>query len=170
MVFGASPAPPRRHRRTRNAGFSLLSVSVLLFAIALGATFAVPAWQHAGRVSRARRTVAALAAFANAFQDYAQRHGDWPAAVDAPGAYPAGMDAALGHAWAQPTPIGGRYVWLVQTRERGERLRAAIGIVGAVSEDRRQLEQLAAAAKAAGVGAPRLRFGFRDQPVYVLEE
>ena len=170
MVFGPSHPPRGRDPRARHAGFSLLPLSFLLFALALAASFAVPAWQQAQRVSRARQTVAALERFANAFQDYAEHHGDWPGAVTAPGASPTGMDAALGPAWAQPAPIGGRYVWLVQTREAGERLRAAIGIVGAVTEDRRQMEQLALAAKAAGVEAPRLRFGFLHQPVYVLEE
>lgn len=174
MAFGGdatrSPCPPAR---ARAAGFTLLVVSFVLFVAAIVGAFALPHWQASQRVSRARTTVTALKHFVRAFQQYANDHGDWPAAVNAPGAYPAGMDAALGAAWQEPTPIGGHYVWLIQTVQRGERVRAAIAIVSAggsaASSDQRQLEEFVRQAKAGGIETHRLRLGYRDQPVYILE-
>lgn len=160
--------------KSRSAdGMVFLTVAFVVFLLSVAASFLMPAWQQARRVSRAQAVVADLRQYETAFQAFAHDHGDWPSAA-APGTYPEGMDAALkATRWAQPSPIGGRYVWLVDTRERGQRLHAFIAIASAgddlVSTDRRQLDELLNQAVAAKLTPHRLRLGFRNEPIYVLE-
>ncbi|HVU36558.1 MAG TPA: type II secretion system protein [Opitutaceae bacterium] len=156
------------------AGFGMLGIALVLFV--LSAVFALvwPRWQHALRDSRARATAAALKQFDARFEKYASEHGDWPAGTPVPGAYPPGMERSLANTpWGKPTPIGGRYVWLTNTYEHGERMRACIAIVSVpgdrVSDDQRQLTALDHAVDDGNFRVGRLRLGFRNRPVYVLE-
>ena len=160
------PSQPSAHYRSR--GSVVLVVAAVLFLIALAANLALPAWQRSQRLTHAQAAAAQLKQFATAFQNFAQSRGDWPAAA-APGAVPTGMEKALANTpWLQPTPLGGRYVWLTNTMERGERVQAAIAIVSAgsdrVAADSAQLDELLRQAN-----DPRLRLGFQNQPVLVLE-
>jgi hypothetical protein len=175
MVFGAKSA--RRYHpccRPRTAGSVLLGVATFLCAISIAAAFTFPVWQRSQRTSRARATVAAVRQFEAAFQQFAHDQGDWPPGSVAPGGIPAGMEAELSHTrWQEVSPIGGRFVWLTQTLERGERVRAAISIVSTkdnrVSDDKRQLDELSRLASDGSLNPNRLRFGYRNEPVYVLE-
>lgn len=177
---GTAALPASRESAARfsarpDGAFTLLGLSVVLFALSVGFALVVPAFQHARRVSRARETMADLRQFKAAFERYAHDHGDWPPTVTAPGAIPAGMESALaGTHWTAPTPLGGRYVWLLDSVQRGQHFRAAIGIVTVgndeVTDDRRDLNRLLAAAQNDGLEWHRLRLGFRNEPVYVLEQ
>ncbi len=173
-MLSRPPQDDRGQNRSnpQERGFLLLGLSIALFALAIAATFAVPAWQRSQRVTRARDTLAALNAFAVQFQSYARDNGDWPVASTLPGEFPPGMEHLLATSpWRHSAPIGGRYVWLADSMQRGERIRAAIAITtvsgNPVSDDRRQLDELLRQAKEAGAAAVRL--GFRNEPIYVLE-
>ena len=156
-------------------GSSLLALSFLIFALSVAFSFALPAFQRAQRAARARAVLADLAQFERAFQQYAHDRGDWPAGSSDAAAIPEGMKAALApNHWSTITPIGGHYIWFTNVAEAGERPRAAIAIVStasnAVSDDQRQLAVLLQEAPAAHLDAHRLRLGFRNEPVYVLEQ
>lgn len=153
---------------------ALFGVALLLFALALVAASTIPALQQARRLARARATIADLRQFQAAFQAYAHDRGDWPAGGAAPGAIPPGMDGVLAASnWVKSAPIGGSYVWLIDTLQCGERPRAAIAIVSTashrVSDDARQLAALREQAGAGGLDPSRLRLGFRNEPILVLE-
>lgn len=154
---------------------SLLGLSLVLFVLSVVFYFAWPAWQSAQRAARARAVVADLKQFEQVFRQYAHDHGDWPAGSSGAGAIPEGMNAALATThWSAVTPIGGHYIWFTNVAEAGERPRGAIAIVStatnAVSDDRRQLDALMQEAPTARLDAHQLRLGFRNEPVYVLEQ
>ena len=122
--------------------------------------------------TRVQATAADLDRFGTLFKTYAREQGDWPAGTTTPGQVPNGMTAALAATnWEQRSPIGGRYVWLTNTVERGERVRAAIAIVGTnldpVSDDKRALDLLLR--QFDGGNRSRMRLGFQNQPLFVLE-
>lgn len=159
---------------TGSRGFTLFSVCAALFLGSVVAVFAVPVIQDYRRDSRARATVAELKRMEDAFLAYAQDHGNWPEGTAEPGEYPPGMENALASTrWSNPSPIGGRYVWLTETMQRGARIHAMIAITSfnddRVSQDRRQLEALSRLAKAGGLTPANLRLGYRNEPIYVLE-
>jgi type II secretory pathway pseudopilin PulG len=162
-----------RHGPAR--GFSLFGVSIALFALSIIAVFATPVVQRMIRVHRVSATLADLQQFASVLEKYAHDHGDWPSAATAPSAFPPGLDATLGPTrWTQPTPLGGRYVWLVDTLQRGERVRAAIAIVStggnSMTLDKPLAEELLRQAALIRAIGWRLRLGFRNEPVFVLEQ
>ncbi|PTY00320.1 hypothetical protein [Opitutus sp. ER46] len=155
-------------------GSILLPLALVILLLAASAALIVPRAQAAQRRSRAIATITDLRQFAAAFQHYAHEKGDWPETSTAPGAVPAGMEKTLDVSrWQKTTPIGGRYVFLTNTRLRGQRLRAALSIVSVgedrVSADARQLETLVQLAREAGFPPNRLRLGFRQEPFYVME-
>lgn len=159
------------HGRTR--GFTLLVISVVVFLLSLVVAVAVPIAQDMIREQRAESAAVELRRFDTAFQIYARTHGDWPAAT-APGIIPTGMESALaGTDWTRETPIGGRYAWQIGTLHRGEHVQAAIAIVSVpgsrVTEDQRQLEELDRQVDDGSPATGRLRLGFRNEPVFVLE-
>lgn len=156
-------------------GFTLLGLSIALFLASAVIAIATPAIMRALRAYRAHAALAELQQFASVLQQYAHDHGDWPPAAATPGGFPPGLDAALGRTpWSKPTPIGGQYVWLVNTLERGERVRAAIGIASTanttVSLDQPLVDELLRQAKMVPTINWRLRLGFRNEPVLVLEQ
>lgn len=155
-------------------GFSILGFSVALFLLSVAAAVAVPAIQRQVRHARARATAADIRQFHHVFQYYARIHGNWPRGTTTPGAIPAGMTSALaGTDWTRPTPIGGRYIWLTHTAQRGERLHATIAIVSvtgnAVSDDRRELTLIDRLIDDGNLTMGRFRLGFDNTPLYVLE-
>lgn len=156
----------------RDGGYVLFSVSLVLFVVAVVATFAVPSWQHSQRLTRAQATLADLKEFEAAFRAYAHDNADWPATA-LPGALPKGVEAQILSRWQKSTPLGGRYVWMTDTYQRGQRLRACIAIVSVtgnpVSDEEQQLTVLHEQAQLAGFPPNRLRFGFRHEPILVLE-
>jgi type II secretory pathway pseudopilin PulG len=174
------PTTPSRsalaeRRRPSAAGFTVLGLSLLLFALSVAFALVVPAFQRVHRITCARAAVSDLRQFDAAFQQYAHDHGDWPAATGNPGAIPPGLEAALaGTRWSKPTPLGGRYVWFVDTVQRAQHFRAAIGIVTVgeqhVTTDVRDLQELLRQARNDEVARHRLQLGFRNEPVYVLEQ
>ncbi|MCX6951591.1 MAG: hypothetical protein NTV51_05330 [Verrucomicrobia bacterium] len=142
----------------------------------LGALSALggPAFQRSRIAARSAAVEADLRAFAAALQTYAQEKGDWPPGDSTPGALPFGLETRLdAAAWRRPTPIGGRYTWSPNTVQQGERYRAAIVIASdattAVSTDPVQLTDLDRRLDDGRLDAGKLRLGFRNQPVYVLE-
>jgi type II secretory pathway pseudopilin PulG len=169
-VFASSPM---RHGPAR--GFSFFGISIALFGLTVVALFTTPVLQRMIRAQRVSATLTDLQRFASALEQYAHDHGDWPAAATAPGACPPGLDTTLGATrWSQPTPIGGHYVWLVDTLQRGERIRAAIAIVNTGREpltlDKALVRELLDQAKGMRAIGWRLRLGFRNEPVFVLEQ
>jgi type II secretory pathway pseudopilin PulG len=156
-------------------GFTLLGLSIALFLASAVIAIATPAIMRALRAHRAHAALADLQQFASVLQQYAHDHGDWPAAGTTPGGFPPGLDTALGRThWAEHTPIGGQYVWLVNTLQRGERVRAAIGIAStanaAVSLDQPLVDEFLRQAKTIPAINWRLRLGFHNEPVLVLEQ
>lgn len=153
----------------------LFALSLVLFALSVAAYFGVPRWQARQQTRQAERTVADLQRFAAAFQRYAHDHGDWPESSAAPSHVPPGMqDLLKDTGWDRPAPIGGRYVWLTDTPQLGQRVHAAIAVVSltdaAVTGDKRQLAELLRIGTASGPVSRPLRLGFRNEPIYILEQ
>jgi type II secretory pathway pseudopilin PulG len=162
-----------RHGPAR--GYSLIGISIALFVLSVAAVFATPALQRKIRAHRVSAALADLQQFASLLERYAHDHGDWPPAATAPSAVPLGLEAALGSTrWTQPTPLGGRYVWLVDTLQRGERVRAAVAIVSTSNAplklDQPLAKELLRQAASIHTIGWRLRLGFRNEPVFVLEQ
>ena len=177
--------PPRRPtaagkknpplRRPRTAAFSLVELAVVVLIISLLAAIAVPAFKRVTIRARSAAVANDLRVFAAAFQVYVHEHGDWPPGDGTPGAFPAGLEGALGAtAWARPTPIGGRYTWAPNSTQQGARCRAVIVLstdgANAVSSDRFQLLDLDRQFDDRDLTTGSLRLGFRNYPVYVLEQ
>lgn len=164
-VSRAAGGAPRQRSR-------FLSAAILLFAIALLGWVAAPFARTLQQRARARATVAELKAFCDVFVAYAHRRGDWPPSSPAPGEAPPELADALKRlGWSRSTPLGGRYVWLADSRQRGQRVPAAIALVSLpqdqVANDEAQLQALLAAAESSGMR--QLRLGFRNEPVLALE-
>jgi type II secretory pathway pseudopilin PulG len=152
----------------------LLAVSLVVFALSLAAALVIPSLQSAARHARSAAVSRDVRAFLPAFQAYTHDHGDWPAAANAPGEYPPGMEKYLSHtAWKNVTPLDGHYAWLVDTPQRGERLRAVIAIVSVaannVTTDTRQLAELDHELDDGSPDTGRMRLGFHHYPIYVVE-
>jgi hypothetical protein len=75
--------------------------------------------------------------------------------------------------WTRPTPIGGRYMWAANTPHQGERYRAVIVITSApgdpVSDNPAQLLALDRLVDDGNLRQGKLRVGFRDEPIFILE-
>lgn len=162
-------------RPARQRGFSLLGLSIALFVLAVVGALVTPTAIHRLRTHRVRALIADLQQFGGILQQHAHDHGDWPAAATAAGAFPPGLEQALASTnWSKSTPIGGQYVWLVDTLQRGQRVRAAIGVVSTpsnpVAMNKSLANELLAQAKQSPSIGWRLRLGFRNEPIYVLEQ
>jgi hypothetical protein len=133
-----------------------------------------PVIKNARREARSVAVANDLRQFASAFKAFAKTQGDWPAAVGPDGSFPKGLAEQLRAThWERATPIGGRYIWAPDSIHQGQRYRAAIVISSTqsskVSADRAQLVDLDRIFDDGVLDACKLRLGFRDQPVYVLE-
>lgn len=166
--------PSRRLARPLAAAFSLVEVSVAILIISVLAALAVPSWKKSLVSAHATAVVNDLRVFAGAFQAHAHARGDWPAAALQPGAFPLGMEGYLAEtSWRRPTPVGGLYTWATDTVQQGERYRAAVLILSDgenhVTSDRRLLLDIDRKIDDGNLETGNFRLGFRNQPVFVLE-
>jgi len=155
-------------------GYILLKVSVIFSIASALVAISAPAIKHARRESRSMAVANDLRQFASAFQAFAKTQGDWPAEVGPDGSFPTSLAEQLRATnWELVTPIGGRYMWAPDSVHQGQRYRAAIVISSTqsskVSADRAQLVDLDRIVDDGVLDTGKLRLGFRDQPVYVLE-
>lgn len=161
-------------RLPNECGFTILELSVVVFIISVLAALAVPAIKKTVLEARSAAVVNDLRVFGGVLQSYAHERGDWPAGPAEPGAFPPGMEGYLRTTnWENPTPIGGLYTWSPHTIQQGERYRAAIVLStlgeNKVSADRLQLTDLDRRLDDGNLDTGKLRLGFRNHPVYVLE-
>ncbi len=164
----------RPGRRRREAGFTLVELSVVVLLISVLAALAVPALKKINLEARSVAVANDLRVFSGAFQNYAHERGDWPPGNVAPGTFPAGMEGYLGPtAWQRVTPIGGLYTWDPNSMQQGERYRAVIVIASAsghsVTTDLAQLLDLDRRVDDGDLATGNFRLGFRNYPVFVLE-
>ncbi len=177
-----SPVPPRGPSGARLqfisrwrgcAGFSLLGLAVTLFVLAVIAAVGTPFLRQRAIERKTNAIVADLRAFAAAYQAFAHERGDWPPQV-APGVVPAGMETRLAQtSWKEPTPIGGRFHWARRTLQQGMRYEAALVISDSrehqVSRDKNQLEHIDRQIDDGDLTTGKFRLGYRNQPVFVVE-
>ena len=99
--------PPRG-----SAGFTLVEIMIVVVIIGLLAAMAIPAFKRVQQGAQNNRYVSDLRTFAQAFETYALKHGDWPPNAGT-GVVPAGMSGELKDAaWTIPkNSIGGRWNW-----------------------------------------------------------
>jgi len=159
---------------SRQRGFTLLELSIVLFIISVLAALAVPLLKQASLKARGSAVANDLRVFAGAFQAYAHEHGDWPAGGGGPGDFPPGMAGYLGAtSWGRQTPIGGRYLWDPNSVHQGERYRAAIVIASVdnspVSSDQNQLQEIDHVFDDGDLTGGNFRLGYRNYPVFVIE-
>jgi type II secretory pathway pseudopilin PulG len=168
---------PRRLRSLtgwRNDGFSVVAFSLSVLLLGAAAALALPAVRRAVSDHQREATLDDLRRFAGSFQAYARDHGDWPSANYAPGSIPPGMEKYLADShWTDPSPIGGRYVWLRHTPQVGGRYAAAIAIVSSagsrVTNERDPLQGIDRAIDDGDLTTGSFFLGFHDYPVYILE-
>jgi prepilin-type N-terminal cleavage/methylation domain-containing protein len=100
--------PPRRPR----AGFTLVEIMIVVVIIGLLATMAIPMFGRVRAHTQNSRFVSDLRTFAQAFETYAMKNGDWPPSAGT-GVVPAGMSGELKDAdWTTPkNSVGGRWNW-----------------------------------------------------------
>lgn len=155
-------------------GYILLKVSLVFFITSALVAISAPTIKNALRAARAVAVANDLRQFASAFQAFAKTQGEWPAEVGPDGSFPKSLAEQLRPTnWERATPIGGRYTWAPDSIHQGQRYRAAIVIASTqaskVSDDRAQLVDLDRILDDGVLETGKLRIGFRDQPVYVLE-
>ncbi|MDO8540915.1 MAG: hypothetical protein Q7S40_10810 [Opitutaceae bacterium] len=156
------------------AGFALFGLAVVVFIVAVAAAVTAPLLRQQIIERRSAAVIGDLRAFAGAFQAHAHERGDWPPGHTAPGTIPSGMEVRLASTlWQQPSPIGGKYRWTRRTLQQGVRYEAAIVIsdIGPekVTRDRNQLEAIDRKIDDGDLTTGKFRLGFRDQPVFVVE-
>jgi hypothetical protein len=158
-----TPAGPRRI-------VVFLVAAVVLVAVGVAATlWGIPKWQQHNRRVRVTATATELKAFTEAFEAFAENHGDWPSAA-APGTIPAGMETRLRDTgWTAITPISGNFAWLIDA----DGVHAGISIVATDTTrplDRDDINELLRMLRADGMPASRLRHNQRNEPLVVLED
>ena len=146
-----------------------------MLIISILATLAVPYWKKSQLNARSTALANDLRVFASAFQSYAAERSDWPAATFAPGETPTGMQGYLSATnWERITPVGGAYTWARDTVQQGERYRAALLVqsVGEnrVTQDRQLLLEVDRKLDDGNLETGNFRLGFRNQPVFVIEQ
>lgn len=169
-----SPARPRILVDVNPRGYILLKVAMAIFVASALVAIAAPAIKNHRLKARSAAVANDLRQFANALQAYAKTQGDWPAEIGVNETFPQGMIEQLRPTnWERVTPIGGRYTWSPNSVHQGQRYRAAIVIFYSGSKenspDRAQLIDLDRLLDDGVLDTGKLRLGFRDQPVYVLE-
>lgn len=153
----------------------MLELSITLLIVSILATLAVPYWRQVQTNARASAVVNDLRVFAGAFQNYASERSDWPIATLVPAETPAGMQGYLSATnWERQTPIGGSYTWARDTVQQGERYRAALLILSVgenlVTQDRQLLLDVDRKLDDGNLATGNFRLGFRNQPVFVIEQ
>jgi type II secretory pathway pseudopilin PulG len=142
--------------------------------IGILAAAAVPALKKNALNARSSAVMNDLRVYAGAFQAYAQEHGDWPPGGGAPGVFPAGMDGYLNQTnWSRTTPIGGNYQFATQSPQGGNRYTAVIIIASVannpVSSDANQLNDIDGKLDDGNLATGNFFLGYRNYPVFVLE-
>ena len=100
-------------RTTKERGFTLVEIMIVVSIIALLAIMALPSFLRARQRSRDTKFINAMRVATSAFETYAIEHaGAYPPDVG-PGVLPAGMDTYFGPTldWTAGTPIGGQWDW-----------------------------------------------------------
>lgn len=161
--------------RRRGAAFSLIELAVVVAIISIVAAFAVPVAKNLVIHARSAAVENDLRVFASAFQTYANEHGDWPTGDGTPGAFPPGMEGYLSQTnWQRPTPIGGYYTWDPNSLHQGVHYRAVIVISSTadnpVSSDRLQLADIDQKMDDGDLATGNFLLGYRNYPLYVLEQ
>ena len=151
----------------------MLAIAIGIFLIGVGLAVAVPLRQNSVRNDQAAIVVEDLREFARAFQDHFKKRGAWPAAANAPGQIPPGMDASLDRNWRQRTPIGGGYLWAPDALHRGHRYRATIMFWplnrSPLTQDPALLEAIDRQIDDGNLHSGNFQLGYRDQPFLVIE-
>lgn len=100
--------PPTR----QTAGFTLVEIMIVVVIIGLLAALAIPAFSRVQQSAQNNRYISDLRTFAQAFETYAVKNGNWPPNAGT-GAVPAGRSGELKDAaWTVPkNSIGGRWNW-----------------------------------------------------------
>jgi len=161
-------------RSDREAGFTLLELSIVVLIIGVLAALSVPALKQNTLDARSSAVMNDLRVFSGAFQAYAQEHGDWPAGGVAPGVVPPGMEAYLNATtWGRTTPIGGNYQWDTNSQQGGAPYAAVIVIASSatssVTSDYNQLVDIDRKMDDANLSSGNFFLGYRNYPVFVLE-
>jgi prepilin-type N-terminal cleavage/methylation domain-containing protein len=164
-----------RNRLRSTAGFSLLELSVVTFIISVLFAIAVPGYVRLNVKARSTAAINDLRVFAGSFTNYAHDRGEWPASTGVPGEIPPGMAPYLSStAWEHSTPIGGFYTWAPNSLQRGARYRAVLTITSVgenkVSTDLTQLTDIDQRLDDGNLTSGNFILGFRNQPVFVIEQ
>lgn len=173
-VHRSRKLPQTGFRSAREAGFTMLELSIVIFIISVVAALAVPSLKQANLNARSSAVINDLRIFSGGLQAYAQARGDWPPGDCAPGELPAGTQSYLNQTnWERTTPIGGRYTWDINSLQQGERHRAVIIVSSLgdnrVTADRRQLEDIDRKLDDGDLTTGNFRLGYRNYPVYIIE-
>lgn len=151
-----------------------MELSVVVFIISVLAALAVPGFRRIYTNARSAAVINDLRVFAAAFQSYSHDRGDWPAATGVPAEVPPGMQSYLSSTnWEHPTPIGGAYTYAINSLQQGVRCRAVLIIANVgenkVTLERRQLTDIDQKIDDGDLETGNFRLGYRDQPIFVIE-
>ena len=97
---------------TRNEGFTLVEIMIVVMIIGLLAAIAIPSFAKARFNARVSAQINDLRILEDAFQMYAMENKGFPQAIVCVGILPPGMQNYVkGNTWSETTPSGGRYWW-----------------------------------------------------------
>lgn len=101
-----------RRGRPRSGGFTLVEIMICVIIVGLLAAIAMPAFGKVQRAAQNSRYISDLRMFAQAFETYCMRNGNWPDNAST-GVVPNGMSGEFKDAaWmTEKNSIGGRWNW-----------------------------------------------------------